>query len=119
MHRANLYVDLDGRELCLEHLDAEERLLLARLRRRARTNPDWDAFDNYWTHAVPAFYQGRGLAKPLLTALCHRLRQLGHDRAYLSTAAARLPAIKLYLQFGFVPLIRSEADELLWRGILG
>jgi hypothetical protein len=63
MHRPKVYVDLDGREICLEHLDAEERQLLARLRRRARTNPDWDAFDNYWTTAVPHFYQARGLAR--------------------------------------------------------
>jgi hypothetical protein len=56
-------VDLDGREICLEHLDASERALLARLRRRARTNPDWDAFDNYWTRTVPGFYKARGLAR--------------------------------------------------------
>jgi hypothetical protein len=46
----------------LTGLDAEERRLLARLRRRARANPDVDAFDSYWTVAVPAFYQARGLA---------------------------------------------------------
>ena len=63
MSRANVYVDLDGNEICLEHLDADERKLLAGIRRRARVNPDWDAFDNYWTNAVPAFYQSRGLAR--------------------------------------------------------
>lgn len=61
MTRANVYVDLDGHEICLGHLDAEERKLLAGLRRRARTKPDWDAFDNYWTAAVPALYKSRGL----------------------------------------------------------
>jgi len=34
-----------------------------RTRRRTQTNPDWDAFDNYWTNAVPAFYDGRGLPR--------------------------------------------------------
>jgi hypothetical protein len=63
MHRLSVYVDLDGHEICLEHLDADERKLLARLRQRARTNPDWNSFDNYWTAAVPAFYQARGLAR--------------------------------------------------------
>jgi hypothetical protein len=63
MPRPNVYVDLDGREMCLEHLDAEERKLLARLRQRARTNPDWDEFDNYWTREVQAFYQARGVAR--------------------------------------------------------
>src|SRR5262249_14954376 len=37
--------------------------LSSRLRRRARTNPDWDAFDNYWTRAVPAFYEARGVSR--------------------------------------------------------
>jgi hypothetical protein len=67
MRQANVYVDLDGREHCLEHLDAEERKLLAGIRRRARTNPDWDAFDNYWTTAVPALYEARGLPRKRVT----------------------------------------------------
>src|SRR5881398_1333825 len=63
MRQASIYRDLDGNEICLAHLDAEERKLLTRLRRRAQANPDWDAFDNYWTRAVPAFYEARGLAR--------------------------------------------------------
>jgi hypothetical protein len=59
----DVYVDVDGDPIALEGLDAEERKLLARLRRRARTRPDWDDFDNYWTVAVPAFYEARGLAR--------------------------------------------------------
>ena len=61
MRQPSIYVDLDGNEICLGHLDAEERKLLARVQRRARTNPDWDAFDNFWTVAVPAFYEARGM----------------------------------------------------------
>jgi hypothetical protein len=61
MPRADVYVDLDGREICLGHLDAEEQKLLARIRRRARTHPDWNDFDNYWTREVIKFYGGRGL----------------------------------------------------------
>src|SRR5262245_39797065 len=56
----NVYVDLDGNAIGLEQLDPEERRLVARLRRRARTHPDWDDFDNYWTRAVAAFYDARG-----------------------------------------------------------
>jgi hypothetical protein len=63
MKPTDVYVDLDGHEIALASLDEPERQLVARLRRRARTNPDWDAFDNYWTVAVPAFYQARGLAR--------------------------------------------------------
>jgi hypothetical protein len=60
MRRAEIYVDLDGRETCLGHLDAQERKLLARIRRRARTHPDWDSFDNYAFRAVGEFYDARG-----------------------------------------------------------
>src|SRR5207249_8852439 len=63
MKRTDIYVDLDGQEISLVHLDAEERKLLARILRRARTNPDWDAFDNWWTLAIPAFYLARGLSR--------------------------------------------------------
>jgi hypothetical protein len=63
MRRPDVYVDLDGREICLGHLDDEERKLLARIRRRARTQPDWDAFDNYWTREVVKFYEARGVRR--------------------------------------------------------
>jgi len=70
----------------------------------------------HWVAIVPAF-QGRGLAKPLLAAVCLRLRDLGHASAYLTTSAARIPALNLYHQFGFVPLIREEAERAVWREI--
>jgi len=72
----------------------------------------------HWVALMPE-YQGRGLSKPLMTAVCRRLRELGHDRAYLTTAAARRRAIHLYLGFGFVPLIGNKAEEGVWREILG
>jgi hypothetical protein len=67
MKPADVYVDLDGNVIALAGLDGEERRLVARLLRRARTNPDWNAFDNYWTVAVPAFYQARGVARKAVT----------------------------------------------------
>ena len=71
----------------------------------------------HWVAIVPE-HQGKGLSKPLMTATCHRLNELGHARAYLSTSSARIPAIKLYLEFGFVPLIRSAEDESIWKEVL-
>ena len=71
----------------------------------------------HWVAIVPEF-QRRGLAKPLMTAICLRLRELGHERAYLSTSSARLLAIRLYLQFGFLPMIRSEAEATCWKEII-
>jgi hypothetical protein len=61
MKPTDVYVDLDGQEISFVHLDAAERKLLARVIRRARTHPDWDAFDNWWTIVVTAFYKKRGL----------------------------------------------------------
>jgi GNAT superfamily N-acetyltransferase len=68
----------------------------------------------HWVAIVPD-HQGRGLSKPLLGAVCSRLRELGHDRAYLTTDARRIAAICLYLKFGFVPEIRGDADRRAWR----
>ena len=70
----------------------------------------------HWVAILPA-YQGRGLAKPLLTAVCLRLRELGHTTAYLTTSAARIPALNLYLEFGFAPLIRDETERAAWQEI--
>lgn len=64
--------------------------------------------------AIHPDWQGRGLSKPLLAQTCRRLRELGHDKAYLVTSTARLKAIKLYLKFGFLPEIRGAEDEQIW-----
>jgi len=71
----------------------------------------------HWVAIVPE-YQGRGLAKPLMTAICRRLCELGHARAYLSTSSARVKAIRLYLRFGFKPLIRSVEEREVWGELM-
>lgn len=68
----------------------------------------------HWVAIVPQ-HQGRGLARPLMAAVCCRLRDLGHERAYLRTSSARLPAIRLYLRFGFIPSLDGVPDRSLWR----
>jgi GNAT superfamily N-acetyltransferase len=68
----------------------------------------------HWVAIVRA-EQGKGLAKPLLTTVCNRLKKLGHDRALLTTQTVRIPAVNLYLKFGFVPAIDSERDRNIWR----
>jgi hypothetical protein len=52
-----------------------------------------------------------------MSVICQRMRTLGYQRSYLSTGVARLPAIGLYLAFGFVPLIRNEQDSVRWAGV--
>jgi len=71
----------------------------------------------HWVAILPD-WQGLGLAKPLLTATLQLLRKLGHKRAYLTTSTARIPAINLYLQFGFVPQLDNTGDLRIWRELL-
>jgi len=71
----------------------------------------------HWVALLPE-YQGRGLSKPLMTAVCKRLRELAHTRAYLSTIIQRKAAIQLYLRFGFVPFVTNDAQRVVWREIL-
>ena len=70
----------------------------------------------HWVAIVPEF-QGQGLAKPLLTTVCQRLSELGHRRTYLNTSPRRIPAINLYLEFGFVPEIKDIHDSQVWDDI--
>lgn len=66
----------------------------------------------HWVAITPE-HQGRGLSKPLLARVLHRLAE-EHDKCYLVTSSARIPAISLYLKFGFRPLIRGEAGREGW-----
>jgi GNAT superfamily N-acetyltransferase len=61
--------------------------------------------------------QGLGLSKPLLSACCARLAELGHTSAMLYTLIVRMPAINLYRGFGFVPLIHEPSDVDAWDGV--
>jgi ribosomal protein S18 acetylase RimI-like enzyme len=68
----------------------------------------------HWLAVLPACRR-QGIGRALLTTACRRLRQLGHRRAYLRTSTARLAAIRLYRQFGFVPQPRSAEEQRLWQ----
>jgi len=68
----------------------------------------------HWVAIIPQ-QQGRGLAKPLLTIICKRLKELGHSRTYLTTQSVRIPAINLYTKFGFAPVIDTDYDREIWE----
>ena len=70
----------------------------------------------HWV-AITQDEQGKGLSKPLLSAVLERLAALGHERALLTTQHYRLPAISLYLNFGFRPEIDGDRDMELWRTV--
>lgn len=70
----------------------------------------------HWV-AIHPDYQGQGLSKPLMSAVCEKLVKLGHAKAYLTTSSARIPAIKLYLKFGFIPEIITPDDKKIWEAL--
>ena len=70
----------------------------------------------HWV-AISSTAQGRGLAKPMLSAACELLQKRGYTEAYLKTNTRRLPAINLYLQFRFVPQSRDAIQYNAWQAI--
>jgi hypothetical protein len=63
MKMVEMYMNLYGQEIPVSGMDAEERRLLARLRRRCRTHADWADFNGYWMREVAALYDERGLTR--------------------------------------------------------
>ena len=68
----------------------------------------------HWVAIIPEM-QGKGLAKPLMSIVLERLKHLGHDKAYLLTSTARVPAINLYRKFGFIPDVSTEEKQVVWK----
>lgn len=66
-----------------------------------------------WVGILPA-HQGKGLGKPLLSAVMTRLAQ-DHDRVWLGTQTPSYRAVNLYLDYGFVPYVRGSQDEEGWQ----
>ena len=63
----------------------------------------------HWVGTHPTA-SGIGLGRPVIAAALNKLRELGYTRATLITQEYRLPAIRLYLEFGFHPVF-DEADR--------
>lgn len=59
-----------------------------------------------WLHwvAVRREYQGRGLAKPLITHVLDIMRRLGYTHAKIPTQTTTWLACKVYLDLGFRPI---------------
>ena len=70
----------------------------------------------HWVTILPA-YQGQGLGKAMLTFALHRLRELGHTNAYLYTSSGRLPALRMYRNYGFTPDPWDSNNEAVWQQI--
>lgn len=73
-----------------------------------RANPE-ERGRIHWVMVHPV-HQGRGLAKPMMTRAMQRLAQ-SHSAAVLGTSSGRIWAVKVYLDFGFLPNAAEAAEK--------
>jgi GNAT superfamily N-acetyltransferase len=69
----------------------------------------------HWV-AIHPDYQGRGLAKPMMSVAMQCLKQ-SHERCFLGTATQRIAAIKVYLDFEFYPDLEAENSQEAWNEV--
>jgi mycothiol synthase len=67
-----------------------------------------------WLAVDPA-YRGNGFGQTLSAAVTRRLIEAGYERIYLNTDDHRLPAIKTYLNLGWVPFLYQEDMAKRWE----
>jgi len=68
----------------------------------------------HWVAILPE-HRGKGLSRSMMTVAMNRLRTLRHRRAMLRTQSHRIPAIRTYLHFGFLPDRTVEDAERAWQ----
>lgn len=66
-----------------------------------------------WLHwvAIKSEYQGKGLAKPLVSYVLNVLKDLGYTRAKIPTQTTTWVACKVYLDFGFMPTKENATES--------
>ena len=67
----------------------------------------------HWLVIVPE-HRGKNLSRPMMTYACNKFKELGHQSAYLETDIEFVPAVRLYLHFGFQPEITSDELQTEW-----
>lgn len=67
----------------------------------------------HWVVIHPDF-RGMGLGTQLIVFTIQQLRKW-HSKGYLSTQTTSYPAINIYLNLGFRPIIENSHDEIAWR----
>ena len=83
----------------------------------SRSAPDTFPGSGYvhWVGALPE-HAGRGLGAALMGRLLQDFRERGCQDAVLETDDFRLPAIKIYLRYGFLPVyeVKGEDQRARW-----
>jgi predicted TIM-barrel fold metal-dependent hydrolase/GNAT superfamily N-acetyltransferase len=62
-------------------------------------------------------HSGKGLGRAVVVAATNRLISAGYRCIYLKTDDWRLPAIKTYLNVGYVPHLRESTAPARWRAV--
>ncbi len=83
--------------------------LVATASSQSRPERDPAAGFVHWLAAHPE-HRSRGLARALLGRIIEDFRGRGYACARLDTQPERLPAIRAYLKFGFVPVYETGGD---------
>jgi len=65
----------------------------------------------HWVASLPE-HRGKGLARLVVAAVLHHLKQRGFAKAFLETQPYRLPAISVYLKLGFDPVLRNAGNDM-------
>lgn len=92
--------------------------LVATASSQFRPERDRNAGFVHWLATHP-HHRGQGLAATLLERLLPDFKQRGYTSARLFTQPERLPAIKMYLGFGFVPEYEVDGGDhrAIWSSI--
>jgi GNAT superfamily N-acetyltransferase len=67
----------------------------------------------HWVGIHPEF-QGRGLGRPLVSLAVECLKRF-HETAYLLTQTTSFRGVRIYLDFGFLPVVADEESKRGWR----
>lgn len=67
--------------------------------------------------ATSSASQGLGLGRAITLQVLHSFVERGLNRAVLNTADFRIPAVRLYLQLGFIPEYRDDSERAAWSAL--
>lgn len=66
-----------------------------------------------WVSIIPE-YQGRKLAKPMVSAVLHKIAEYS-NKCYLGSQTTSWRALNMYADFGFKPFIKMESCRCAWE----
>lgn len=74
-----------------------------------------DKSGSAWHHwvAVKRDYQGKGLSKPLISYVLNLMKDMGYTHAKIPTQTTTWLAVKIYLDFGFLPIHENAKSSYI------